>query len=435
MPTAYIRTFGCQMNEYDSEVMAGLLREEGFELSGAIDDADLILVNTCYVRKKVEHKVYSFLGKIARLKKSRSSLMLGAGGCLAQRDPSKIVGRAPYVDLVWGTFNFHRVPDLIRRVRAGESPVVEVQPSGSLPDGLPVVRGKGYACYVPVIRGCDNFCTYCIVPYVRGREESRSPGAIMREVEQALEQGCREVVLLGQNVNSFVRDLATPVDFPELLRRVNGISGLRRVRFVTSHPKDLSRELMLSFARLEKVCEQLHLPVQSGSDRILGAMRRGYTSAHYVQLVKDLRSITPGLGLTTDIIVGFPGETEDDFRATLSLVEAIRFDGAFTFAYSALPGTPAARMTGQVPAEVKTRRLRTLIDLQKRITEENNAQRVGKTFEVLIEGPSAKNRSEYAGRTRTGQIVVFPAQGFSIGEFTRVRVTKGGCWALRGETV
>lgn len=435
MPYVYIKTYGCQMNEYDSEVITGILHQSGFSPTFNIDKADLVILNTCYVREKVKHKVFSYLGELRKLKESKPDLILGVGGCLAQKDPQEILKRAPFVDIVWGTLNLDEIPKLVEDARKEKRPIVKIEKEGQPPDELPIVRKGKFSAYIPVMRGCNNFCSYCNVPYVRGREKSRPVGSILKEVEAVAREGFKEVVLLGQNVNSYGKDLPNSVDFADLLYEISKIEGISRIRFTTSHPKDLSEKLMLAMANIDKVCEHLHLPLQAGSNRVLRLMRRRYTREDYLKLVCRLRSLIPDVSLTTDLIVGFPGEREEDFNQTLEMVEKVRFDGAFTFEYSPIPGTLAAKFNDQLPDSVKGRRLRRLIDLQRRITEEKNKIWVGKDVEVLVEGLSEKNPEELQGRTRQNKVVVFPGEKELIGKLIKVRVRRAGCWALRGEIV
>jgi len=434
MPYGYIKTYGCQMNEYDSEILAALMRQCGFELTSDLNKAHLIIVNTCYVREKVKHKVFSFLGELRKLKEQKPDLLLGVGGCLAQKDPQEIRKKAPFVDIIFGTSNIHRFGEMVKEAKQGRLPVVRVE-ENSLPFDLPTIRKKKFSAYIPIIRGCNNFCAYCNVPYVRGREKSRPPASILKEIEEVVGEGCKEVVLLGQNVNSYGKDMLENIDFADLLCEVNKVKGLHRIRFTTSHPKDLSDKLIQALAKLDKVCEHLHLPLQAGSNRILKLMGRGYTCEKYLELVGKVRESIPDVSITTDLIVGFPGETEEDFEDTLNMMRKVRFDGAFTFEYSALPGTRAAEFEDQVPTSVKKKRLRQLIEVQKRITEEKNKAWVDREVEVLVEDISPKNPHELQGRTRQGKVVVFPGDKSLIGEFIRVKVEEAGCWALKGEMV
>jgi len=423
------------MNEYDSEMLAGLLQKEGYYLIYDQKKADLILLNTCYVREKVKHKVFSELGQLKKLKSSNPSLILGVGGCLVQRNPSLILRRAPYVDIIWGTHNLHNIAHLVKLVEKNHRRVIEVKEDGDVPEGIPVKRNRKFSAYIPIIRGCNNFCSYCNVPYVRGREKSRASQFILKEIKDLAKQGFIEVTLLGQNVNSYGKDLSEKIDFADLLSQIQLIDGISRIRFTTSHPKDLSDKLIQKMSELDKVCEHLHLPLQAGSNRILKKMGRGYTKEMYENLVLRVREAVPDVSITTDIIVGFPGEDEDDFEDTLDMVRRIEFDGAFTFAYSPLPGTKAYEFSNQVPDEVKSRRLRQLIDVQMRITEQKNQSLVGKEFEVLVEGISVKNPEELRGRTRQNKIVVFKGEKDLIGKLINVKVITAGCWALRGERI
>lgn len=434
----YIRTYGCQMNEYDSEILAGLLKENHYELTASPGEADLILLNTCYVREKVKHKIYSKLGELRKLKEEKPDLILGLSGCLVQREPEEALQRAPYLDFILGTSNFYQLPEVLKEISGNDNQenqvgkrytgIVRVEKNGIIPENLPKLRKRRFTAYVPVIRGCNNFCSYCNVPYVRGRERSRLPDDILKEVEELSRQGYREITLLGQNVNSYGKDLSGDQDFADLLIQVNRVKGIRRIRFTTSHPKDLSDKLIDQMARLDKVCEHLHLPVQSGSNKILSRMKRGYTREHYQNLVDKLRQAIPETTLTTDIIVGFPGEEEEDFRDTLELIETVGFDGAFTFCYSPLRGTEAAQSEERIPAETSGERLRRLIELQQAILLKKNKSLVGRKFEVMVEGISKKNPDEVEGRTRGNKIIIFPGGKNLIGRFIWVEIVKAGCW-------
>jgi len=451
----YIRTYGCQMNEYDSEVMAGMLKDRGYYLTENLEKADVILLNTCYVREKVKHKILSKLGELKKLKEKRSNLILGLCGCLVQKEPERILYQAPYLDFILGSSNFFELPQVLREIsgdhksdsgvgegraaractRKSQNQIVKVEENRIIPENLPKLRKRKFTAFVPVMRGCDNFCSFCNVPYVRGRERSRLAHDILKEVEELVPQGYKEVTLLGQNVNSYGKDLEEIIDFAHLLGLVNKVEGIRRIRFTTSHPKDLSDKLIKMMRDLDKVCEHLHLPVQSGSNKILSRMNRKYTREEYINLVDKLRQAIPEITLTTDIIVGFPGEEEGDFQDTLDLVERVRFDGAFTFCYSPLQGTKAAEYRERVPDKIGGGRLRRLIEVQQRITLERNKSLVGKKFEILVEGVSKKSPYELEGRTRGNKIVVFKGKEDLISRFILVRVLKAGCWALKGEIV
>ena len=430
---AYIKTYGCQMNEYDSEVMAGLLTKDHYQLTSRPEEADLIILNTCYVREKVKQKIYSKLGEIKKLKEKNPHLILGVCGCVAQRRPKEVLQQAPYVDFILGTFNFYRLPLVVRRVRESGERIVDVEERETIPEKLPKLRKNRFSAYVPIMRGCDNFCTYCNVPYVRGRERSRLPEDILREVEELSCQGYKEVTLLGQNVNSYGKGLEDRLDFADLLTRINCIEGIERIRFTTSHPKDITDKLIQRMRDLDKVCEHLHLPVQAGSNKVLKRMRRGYTKERYLELVDKIRKTIPQISLTTDIIVGFPGESEQDFQETLDLVRRVEFDGAFTFCYSRIKGTEAAEFEDQLPEEVKKERLRRLIQLQRQILKKRNKSLVGQKFEVLVEGLSKKSSDELQGRTRTNKVVVFKGSPDLVGKLVQVKIVDSSQWALRGE--
>ena len=434
------------MNEYDSEIMAGLLKDSGYHLTDEMEVADVILLNTCYVREKVKHKVYSKLGELKKLKEKNPGLILGLCGCLVQKEPKETLCQAPYLDFILGTSNFFELPQVLREIygdqvavpfmaqaRKRRTQVIRVEEGRAVPENLPKLRKRKFGAFVPVIRGCDNFCSYCNVPYVRGREKSRSPKDILKEIEGLSHQGYKEVTLLGQNVNSYSRGLERKIDFADLLGLVNQVEGLSRIRFTTSHPKDLSDKLIKRMAELDKVCEHLHLPIQSGSNRILSRMNRGYTREKYKYLVNKIRQLIPQISLTTDIIVGFPGETEKDFEDTLDLVKEIGFDGAFTFCYSPLAGTKATEFKKRVSQEVSKERLRKLIEVQQGITLERNKPLIGQNLEVLVEGISKKSPYELEGRTRGNKIVIFKGKENLIGELISLRITEAGCWALRGE--
>lgn len=423
------------MNEWDSEVMAGIVEELGYTRVQRPADADLVLINTCCVRETAENKVWGLLGSLGRLKRRRPGMIIAVTGCMPQQEgvAAEIRRRFPFVDLVLGTHNRHELARLLKRVEA-EGPVVEIWPEACcVPEGLPIRRESRIRAWVPIMFGCNNFCTYCVVPYVRGRERSRRPEDIVREVETLAAQGYREVVLLGQNVNSYGKGLTPPVTFARLLEMVNGIEGIWRIRYTTSHPRDFDDALIATVARCAKVCENFHLPVQAGSDRILRLMRRGYTREDYLHLVAKIRAAVPEASITTDIMVGFPGETEEDFAATLDLVRRVRFDQAFTFVYNRRPGTPAASLPDQVPEEVKSRRIQELIAVQQAISRELNRAEEGKVHEVLVEGPSEYDREKLSGRTRTNKIVVFRGDESLIGQLVPVRITAGHLTFLEGE--
>ncbi|MGI9952731.1 tRNA (N6-isopentenyl adenosine(37)-C2)-methylthiotransferase MiaB [Moorellaceae bacterium AZ2] len=438
MKTYWIIVYGCQMNERDSEIIAGLLEEKGYTRASAPGNADVIILHTCCVREKAENKVYGKLGQLARLKSKNPNLIIAVGGCMTQQPGAaeKMRQKAPYVDLIYGTHNIHELPALLERVALLHQPVASVwDTEGEIVEGLPHRTSGGVKALVTISYGCNNFCSYCIVPYVRGRERSRRPEDILEEIRELVDDGVIEVMLLGQNVNSYGRDLEGDIDFARLLEMVNGIDGLRRIRYMTSHPRDFTLELIQTLSRLEKVCEHVHLPVQAGSNRILELMNRGYTREDYFALVDNLRRYLPGVSITTDLIVGFPGETEEDFAATLDLVERVQFDNAFTFMYSPRQGTAAASLPGQLPLEVKKARLKRLMDLQNRISRAKNEVLVGEEMEVLVEGPSENDPTKLSGRTRTHKLVIFPGPEDLIGKLVPVKITQAQTWLLKGEVV
>jgi tRNA-2-methylthio-N6-dimethylallyladenosine synthase len=410
----FIRTFGCQMNEHDSERLAGLLSAEGMEQTRDVADADVVVFNTCCVRENADNKLYGHLGHMKALRDARPDLQIAVGGCLAQKDRDLVRQRAPHVDVVFGTHNLARAPELLRRA-AAEGPVVEVldAPAPAAPDHVPAlsaVRELPYAAWVTIQTGCDNSCAFCIVPAVRGPEVSRPVQAVVAEVEGLARRGVVEVTLLGQNVNSYGRDLTRrrPL-FAELLRAVGGVEGIRRVRFTSPHPKDLRPETIDAMAETGAVCEQLHLPLQAGSDRVLAAMRRGYTADRYLARLSAARRAIPDLAVTTDLIVGFPGETDADFDDTLAVTAEAGFDSAYTFIFSPRPGTRAAAMEDRfVPADVVADRFERLRAVVERSALRRHQARVGLVEEVLVEGPSRRDASVLTGRTRQGKLVHFP---------------------------
>jgi tRNA-2-methylthio-N6-dimethylallyladenosine synthase len=433
----FVRTFGCQMNEHDSERIAGMLEADGMVRAQTADDADLIVLNTCTIRENADTKLYGYLGSLKRAKTNNPELRIAVGGCSAQKERDIIQERAGWVDVVFGTHNIHRVLDLLDHAQEW-GPVTEIwdesPPITDIPAGLAVQRESAHSAWVTITVGCNNSCTFCIVPIVRGREISRRPGDIIREVERLAIDGVIEVTLLGQNVNSYGRDLdlngRKPL-FSELLRRVGEVPGIERIRYTSPHPKDFRVDVALAMAETPAVCEQIHFPLQSGSDRILSAMHRGYTAERFLQRLEMMRSIVPNLAASTDVIVGFPGETEEDFQATLDVMATARFDTAYMFQFSARPRTPAAEMDGQVAGDVVTRRFDRLVELQNLITFERNTEQVGTTVEVMVEGPSKRDASVATTRTRGNRIVhvtgVWPA-----GTLLTVEVTRAAPHYLEG---
>jgi tRNA-2-methylthio-N6-dimethylallyladenosine synthase len=423
---AYIRTFGCQMNTYDTGRMTAALATIGYDLTPRLEDADLILLNSCAIRAKAEHKAVSELGTYREFKERRPGVLIGLGGCVAQASGERLLRRTPYVDFVFGTQAIARLPEIVERVRTTGRRTVDVALADDLvvEDGMPEPIASGVTAFVAIMRGCDNYCAYCVVPYVRGREISRDPDDVVREIETLAGRGVREVTLLGQNVNSYGKGRADAIGFSGLLRRVAAIDGLARVRFVTSHPRDFGADLIDAMAGSPKVCEHLHLPVQSGSDRVLAAMRRGYTAAEYAAKAAEVREKIPGIALTTDVIVGFPGETEDDFAATVDLLECVRFAGLFAFRYSARPGTTAARLPDDVPDAEKRRRLGVVLARQREIAAESRERIVGRTVEVLVEGRGLRDPDQWTGRTRDNRIVNFVGGRCAPGDVVAVRIER-----------
>lgn len=424
-----ILTFGCQMNVRDSETIKGILESLGYIETDNPDEADLLLFNTCSVRENPERKVY---GRIQQYKED-SGKIIGICGCMVQQGAEfeYIKNELPQVRLVFGTHNIHELPELLEKAEEGQRVLNVWEDKQEIVEGLPAKRDQGVKAFVNISYGCNNFCTYCIVPYTRGREKSRTPENIISEVRELAQNGYKEVTLLGQNVNSYGKDLG--LDFAALLEKVHEVEGIERIRFTTSHPKDLSDRLIAAFKNLPKLCEHLHLPVQAGSDRILKKMNRRYTREQYLELVAKLRDAVPGIALTTDIIVGFPGETEEDFLQTLDIVEKVRYDSAFTFIYSPRKGTPAAEMPDQVDEEVKKERIYRLIDLQNRISGEINQEIVGSTVEVLVEGTSKTDPSRLTGKTRSNKTINFPGDVGLIGRTVQVEVTAGKLSSLEGK--
>ncbi len=432
--TFHIVTMGCQMNERDSETIAGMLAEMGLRPEAEREKADLILYNTCCVRENAENRALGNVIWLKELKKERPELLICVGGCMAQEEgmAQRLKAQYPFIDLVFGTHNLHRLPEYLWRVLEKRQPVVEVLHSdGVIAEGLPQRRASAFSAFVNIMYGCDNFCSYCIVPYVRGRERSREPEAVLEECKRLVDQGVQEITLLGQNVNSY---RGGGSEFAELLRRVDAL-GVPRIRFMTSHPKDLSEELIAAYGELAHLMPNLHLPVQAGNDEILRAMNRRYTRERYLELIKKLRSVKPDIGLSTDIIVGFPGETLAQFEDTLSLVEAVRFDSAFTFIYSKRIGTRAAQLPDDTPAEVKSERIQRLIALQADISREILTAQVGRRETVLVESISARDEGWVGGKTPRGHMVNFPGNAGLIGRFVRVEIVSAGRNTLRGKQI
>jgi len=435
-----VRTYGCQMNEHDSERIAGLLEADGLEATDDIAEADVVVLNTCCIRENADNRLYGELGRIKALKDARPDLQIAVGGCLAQKDRAEVQARAPYVDVVFGTHNLASAPSLIERSRV-EGPVLEIlEEHEAYPSALPARRESGHSAWVTIQIGCDNSCAFCIVPSVRGREVSRRTGDIVHEVEALVADGVVEITLLGQNVNSYGRDLGAGSyrpQFADLLRTLDAIEGLQRIRFTSPHPKDLRPETIAAMAECASVCEHLHLPLQAGSDRTLARMHRGYTVERYLDRLAAARAAVPDLAVTTDIIVGFPGESDEDFEATLEVVDAAEYDAAYTFIFSPRPGTEAALMTEEfVPAEVVRDRMDRLVEVVERHALAKARNRIGRTEEVLVEGPSKKDPAVWSGRTRQSKLVHFaPPAGVAAGALLAVCITDAAPHWLRGDVV
>jgi tRNA-2-methylthio-N6-dimethylallyladenosine synthase len=433
----YIRTFGCQMNEYDSDKMADVLRvADGLTPTESPDDADVILFNTCSVREKAQERVFHDLGRVRELKIANPALIIGVGGCVASQEGAAIVKRAPYVDIVFGPQTLHRLPQLIaRRRETGQSQVDISFPEIEKFDHLPPARIDGATAFVSIMEGCSKYCTFCVVPYTRGEEVSRPFDDVLTEVADLAECGIKEVTLLGQNVNAYrgpMDDTADIADFALLLEYVAEIPGLERIRYTTSHPREMSTRLIEQYTTNSKLVSMLHLPVQSGSDRILAAMKRGYSVLEYKSIIRRLRAARPGLSLTSDFIVGFPGETDADFEQTMALVEHVAFDGAFSFIYSPRPGTPAADLADQVPAAYAQARLARLQARLDELYRGYSERMVGTGQRVLVEGQARKDQTELSGRTDNNRVVNFPGESRLIGRFVDVRVTAALPHSLRG---
>ncbi len=433
----YIETYGCQMNEHDTERILRLLEGSHYIETKNAKEADFILINTCSVREKPEHKVYSALGRYKWLKEKRG-VIIGVAGCVAQQEGDKLLDRIPYLDMVIGTHAIPMLPQLLKKIEFSGQRVCETgfDPEGNyLKTILPPKPLDKVKSYVTIMQGCDHFCSFCIVPYVRGREQSRSSREIIEEVRYLAEMGIKEVCLLGQNVNGYGKGLEEKISFSELLGRINQIKGIERIRFTTSHPKDFSEKLIQAFSRLPKLCEHIHLPFQSGSDKILKAMHRGYTKESYLKKIDHLKEVCPSIGLTADVIVGFPGEEEEDFRQTLDLMERVQFDDLYSFKYSPRKGTRAAQFQDRVEEKVKQERLSTLQEIQKEITLRKNQELEGRVKEVLVEGRSKQSDRDVTGRTRSNKIVNFEGNLELVGQLVPVRINKAYPHSLRGEMI
>ena len=433
---AHIDTYGCQQNENDSERIMGLLLEMGFTPCTQREDADLIFINTCAVREHAEDRVYGNLGLLKKIKEQRPHVIIGMCGCMAQQAHiSEIISKKyRHVNLLFGPHAVYRLPELMYRHLSGEKNVVDVQDeAGRIAEGLPQARTKSFSAYVTIMSGCNNFCSYCIVPHVRGRERSRDPQPILAEIKDLVDCGCREITLLGQNVNSYGKDNQNGMDFAALLEAVNAIEGDFRIKFMTSHPKDITRNLLDVMAKSDKICKHLHLPVQSGSNRILELMNRKYTREQYLDTIAYAKQIMPDITFTSDIIVGFPGETLDDFKETLSLIREVQYEMLFSFIFSPRKGTPAYSMPNQIPYPEKLEHFNQLLKVQEEISAQKNKQLEGKTYRVLCTGREDKNKSLLEGRTDSNKLVFFPGNDDRIGTFCNVKIKQAKTWFLYGE--
>ena len=436
-PKAYTHTFGCQQNEADTERIRGMLSEMGYEMTDTPDEADFILFNTCAVREHAEDRAFGNIGALRHLKKERPDIVIAMCGCMAQQEKNveKIKKSYPQVNLLFGTHALWRFPSLLYRVLTEKKRVFDIGGEDDIAEGLPVLRAKGAKAWLSIMYGCNNFCSYCIVPYVRGRERSREPEKIIEECRGLIAEGYKEITLLGQNVNSYGKDLGTDYDFADLLAAINAIPGDYWLRFMSSQPKDATNKLFDTMARCEHVAKQLHLPVQSGCDRVLKAMNRPYTRAKYEEMIAYARSVMPSMVLTSDVIIGFPGETEDEAMQTVDLVEKTQFDALFTFIFSPRPGTPAAKMPDPVSREEKQVWFEKLVDAQNAISAKKHAAYIGRTVKVLVDGESDDPEFPLAARTEGNRLVRMKGDKALIGTFAKAKITDSNTWALYGEAV
>ena len=435
---AFIETYGCQQNVSDSEIISGMLTEMGYVMTSQKEEADFIIYNTCAVRENAELKVYGNLGALKHLKNRKPEVVLAVCGCMMQQESVKDQIRKKYrhIDIVFGTHSLYRFPEILSKTLTEKERVFDVlDTDGAIAENLPVNKAKGPCAWVSVMYGCNNFCSYCIVPYVRGRERSRLKEDILKEVEEIAKSGCKEVTLLGQNVNSYGNDLEEDIDFADLLSMVCKIDSIERIRFMTSHPKDISDKLIDTMAREPKICKQLHLPVQAGNNRVLATMNRRYTKESYMEKINKIKEKMPEITLTTDIIVGFPGETTEEFEDTITILKEVRYDTIFSFIYSKRPGTPAAEMKDVISAEEKKRNFDRMLEVQDQISKEKNLALEGRVMRVLVEGKSKNNDAFLAGKTEGGKTVNFQGDDSLIGNFAQVEITDAKTWSLVGKIV
>ena len=436
-PKLYIKTFGCQMNVNDSEYIVGQLVKLGYSTTEDIFKSNLILLNTCCVRAKVEQKIFSLIGKIKKIKESNPDVILGICGCMAQKEKENIFERAPYVDFIFSPSQINNVKEIVNTIKYGNKKYISCEntPEFSF-NHIPVKRESKISAWIQIMRGCNNYCSYCVVPYTRGPEQSRGVSEILSEVNNLAQNKYKEIFLLGQNVNSYGKDLSQPVTFSELLELLNDINGIERIRFTTSHPKDFSFDLIKTIKKCNKICNHIHLPIQSGSSKILKMMNRKYDIDYYMNIIKEIRNNIDNIAITTDVMVGFPGETEEDFMDTLRAFKEIEFEEAYTFIYSNRENAIASLLPDQVPLQVKKERLWKLIDLQKEISTKINKKLEGEILEVLVDKKSKKHiESQFSGRTGSNKTVVFTSKQNLLGKLVNVKIIKSSPWTLYGELI
>ena len=438
--TFHITTFGCQMNEHDSETLAGMLIEKGYVPAAERKDANIVIFNTCSIRENADKRFFGTLGQLKRRKtEQRENFTVCVCGCMMQQQHiiDTIKAKYPWVDVIFGTHNLHQLPELLDNLYKEKHKQLAIwEEGGEIVEGLPAKRLFKHKAFVNIMYGCNNFCTYCIVPYTRGRERSRAAEDILKEVQALAADGVKEITLLGQNVNSYKgisRENSEKTDFTDLIYMLSEVDGIERIRFMTSHPKDISDKLIAAFGKCEKLCHYIHLPVQAGSSKVLKEMNRHYTREDYLEIVRKLREVDPDIAISTDIIVGFPGETEEEFEETLTLCEEVRYDSAFTFLYSVRKGTPAEKFENQIPEEIKHERFNRLVDVINRISAEKNAEYVGRIEKVLVDGPSKNNSKTYGGRTESFKLVNFRGTPDMIGQVIDVLITGANTFSLEGE--
>ena len=438
--TFHITTFGCQMNEHDSETLAGMLIEKGYVPAAERKDANIVIFNTCSIRENADKRFFGTLGQLKRRKtEQRENFTVCVCGCMMQQQHiiDTIKAKYPWVDVIFGTHNLHQLPELLDNLYKEKHKQLAIwEEGGEIVEGLPARRLFKHKAFVNIMYGCNNFCTYCIVLYTRGRERSRIPEDILKEVQALAADGVKEITLLGQNVNSYKgisRDSGEKTDFTDLIYMLSEVDGIERIRFMTSHPKDISDKLIAAYGKCEKLCHYIHLPVQAGSSKVLKEMNRHYTREDYLEIVRKLREVDPDIAISTDIIVGFPGETEEEFEETLTLCEEVRYDSAFTFLYSVRKGTPAEKFENQIPEEIKHERFNRLVDVINRISAEKNAEYVGRIEKVLVDGPSKNNSKTYGGRTESFKLVNFRGTPDMIGQVIDVLITGANTFSLEGE--